>query len=594
MDKGKINGSLGVLLKYAGDHKKLTITGCIFSGFSSALSVVPYICIYFLLKGLFHSWHNLGAASDLNFYGWTAVIVSAGGIVIYFLGLLCTHSAAFRVSKNMKKAALEHIAELPMGFFDRQTSGRLRKIIDENTELTETFLAHQLPDMVGALVLPVAVLILLFIFDWRLGLLCLLPMVISFIFQSRMFVGKNAGFMKTYLDTLEEMNAQAVEYVRGVPVVKVFQQTVFSFKNFYHAIMKYKDFASGYSLNCRVPMVGYTIASNGAAFVLIPAAILLLKNTADPVQFLLDFMFYILFSPLCASIMGRIRYVAEASMQAGQAAERLDMVLKEPVLKEPEVSRKPENTSVSYVDVSFTYTGTAGPAVDHVSFSIPAGNTVALVGTSGGGKTTAASLLPRFFDADGGKVCIGSVDVRDIKTQELMNYVAFVFQDTHLFKASVRENIRLGRPTAAEKEIITALHMAQCDDIIAKLPNGIDTVIGEKGIYLSGGEQQRLALARAILKDAPIIVLDEATAFADSENEAAIQKAFAQLTHNKTVLMIAHRLSTVKNADRIHVMEDGRLVESGTHQELVKLGKIYAKMWNDYQSSIRWKLGKEA
>lgn len=594
MDKKKTDGSLGTLLKYAGNRKKFTIIGCILSGISSALSIVPYICIYFLLKGIFDSWDNLSDATNLNLYGWTAVIVSIGSIFIYFIGLLLTHCSAFRVSKNMKKTALEHIVDLPIGYFSHHKSGRLRKIIDENTELTETFLAHQLPDLVGALVLPVAVLILLFTFDWRLGLLCLLPMIIGIVFQSRMFTGKNAGFMKTYLDALEEMNAQAVEYIRGIPVVKVFQQTVFSFKNFHKAIIKYKEFASGYSLNCRVPMVGYTVASSGSFFVLIPAAVILLRNSADPARFLLDFIFYILFSPLCASMMGRIMYAAEASMQAGQAVERLNTVLKEPVLKEPEISQIPQNASVTYEDVSFTYAGATTPAVNHVTFTIPAGNTVALVGTSGGGKTTAASLLSRFFDVDSGKICIGSVDVRNIKSEDLMKYVAFVFQDTHLFKGSIRENICLARPTASDKEIITALHIAQCDDIIAKLPKGIDTIIGQKGVYLSGGEQQRLALARAILKNAPVIVLDEATAFTDSENEAAIQKAFTHLTKDKTVLMIAHRLSTIKNADMILVMENGEIVERGTHQQLIDIGSIYTKMWKDYQSAIHWKLGKEA
>lgn len=595
MEQKKTKSWLCSLLRYAGKHKRLTILGCTFSGVSSILSLAPYLCLYFIIQDLFESWPQFSNNTNkISEYGWIAVAFAVGSLILYFVGLLCTHFAAFRISKNMKKTAISHAVELPMGYFSHQASGRLRKIIDDNTDMTENFLAHQLPDTVGALVLPIAILVMLFSFDWRLGLLCLAPMVIGILFQSRMFGGKNAGFMTTYMDALEDMNAQAVEYIRGIPVVKVFQQSVFSFKNFHRAIMKYKEFASGYSVNCRVPMVGFTIATNGAFFLLIPAAILILGHTATPVQFLLDFLFYILFSPVCASMMTRVLYAAETSMQAGQAVQRMEQILQEKPLDEPDNPQTAIDSSIEFRNVTFTYSGSKQAALKNISFSVYPGQTVALVGASGGGKTTAASLVPRFFDVDSGAVMVGGIDVRQIHSEELMKQIAFVFQDTHLFKDSVRENIRVAKPDASEEEIRAALHAAQCDDILEKLPRGLDTVIGEKGVYLSGGEQQRTSLARAILKDAPIIILDEATAFADSENEAAIQKAFEKLIQNKTVLMIAHRLSTVKTADQIIVLQDGEIKESGTHEKLLFEKGIYSKIWKDYQSSIAWKLGKEA
>ncbi|MCR5666636.1 MAG: ABC transporter ATP-binding protein/permease [Eubacterium sp.] len=593
MKQHKTNG-LKNLFRYAGRHKALSVIGCILSGISTVMSLVPYLLLYQIIRGLFAGYPTYTNANHLMHYGWLAAFFAGGGLAVYFIGLLCTHFAAFRISKNMKKVAIEQIITLPLGYFSHKASGRLRKIINDNADLTETFLAHQLPDTVGTLVLPVAILIMLFSFDARLGILCLLPLIIGVIFLSRMFVGKNVGFMKTYMDALEDMNAQAVEYIRGMPVVKVFGQSIYSFQNFYRSIQKYKDFASGYSLNCRIPMIGFTIAINSAAFFLIPAAIILLKSTANPVDFLLDFIFYALFSPICGSMMTRILYASETCMQASQALTRMEDTIRQAPLAEPSQPLVPRDASISFRDVTFTYAGATRPALKDINLTVHPGETVALVGASGGGKTTIAGLVPRFFDVDKGEVLVGGINVKDMTSDTLLKQVAFVFQDTHLFKNTIRDNIKIARPDASNEDILDALKAAQCLDIIEKMPRGLDTVIGEHGVYLSGGEMQRLSLARAILKDAPIIILDEATAFADSENEAAIQKALKRLMKDKTVLMIAHRLSTIQNVDRIFVLEAGEIKERGTHNQLINDNGIYAKMWQDYLSSVSWRFTKEA
>jgi ATP-binding cassette subfamily B protein len=539
------------------------------------------------------AWPNFGDAVGLSRYGWLAMTFAVGSILIYFAGLMLAHVAAFGTAKNMRSEAMRHIMDLPLGYFSRQQSGRLRKIIDENAALTESLMAHHLPDIVGALVTPIAILVLLLVFDWRLGLLCLVPLIVGVLCEVPMFGVKSSTYMKEYMDTLEDMNGQAVEYVRGIPVVKVFQQTVYSFKNFYASIMRYRDFAAGYAKSNRLPMVGYTVATNGAFILLIPAGILLLGTATNPQDFLLDFIFYSTFSPLCASMMTRLIYAAQGIMKAGEAVNRINTVFEEKPLAKPSSPQVPKDASVRFEDVLFTYPGMNEPAVKNVSFELLPGKTLALVGASGGGKTTVATLVPRFYDVGEGRVLVGGVDVRNIASDDLMNQVAFVFQDTRLFKDSILENIRAARPDATSEQVMGAARTAQCDDILEKLPQGLGSVIGSKGVYLSGGEQQRVALARAILKDAPIIVLDEATAFADSENEAAIQNALESLTRSKTVLMIAHRLSTVQKADEILVMVDGEIKERGSHEELLEMEGAYSAMWNDYQTSIAWKVGRE-
>ena len=597
MEKQK-NGELSRMFGYAGKFHVLTVLGCVLSGISTILSMLPFVCIWLVIRDLIQAFAagDISLATGSAHYAWMAVVFAAASILIYFIALNCTHLAAFRTATNMRKSAIHHIVTLPLGYFSQNASGRLRNIIDDNAGLTEGFLARGGADLTGAAVMPVAVIILIFLFDWRLGICCLIPMGISVIFLKQMIGGDIAQFMGKYMTALETMNKEAVEYIRGIPVVKVFQQTIYSFKNFHAAIEEYEKFASGYAFKCRFPLTGFTVALNGTFVLLIPVAMFILSGVSGQaayVNVVLDFLFYSLFTPVCATMMNRIMFASEQLMAAKSAVSRVDEILQEKPLKEPEHPLIPADASIVFSDVSFAYPGTKEKALDHISFEVPTGKTVALVGASGSGKSTAASLIPRFYDVQSGSVTIGGVDVRNIEKQELMKRVAFVFQNTCLFKDTLLNNIKAARPDATKEEVLKAADEAQCKDIIDRLPDGLDTLVGTGGTYLSGGENQRIALARAILKDAPIIVLDEATAFADAENEHQIQLAFERLTQNKTVMMIAHRLSTIQDADLILVFKEGQIAERGTHEELVALNGIYSSMWKDYQTSIAWKVGKE-
>lgn len=590
--KAKKQSSLSRILSYAGGHKNLTLLGCILSALSAILGLIPYVCVWLAARKVLETWPGLGVTSDLARWGWTAVWTAIGSIALYFAALMSTHIAAFRTARNIRRTAMAHVLKLPLGFFTGNQSGRLRKLIDDNAGLTEDLLAHKLPDLAGTIVTPIAAILMLFLFDWKMGLLCLLTMVLALLSMCLMMGGKNAGFFHRYQKEIERMSGEAVEYVRGIPVVKMFQQTVYSFKAFYAAIRDYSDLASQYAMSCRIGQTCFLTFINGAFALLIPAA-LLLSSGGDIRTVLVNFIFYALFAPACGQMINRIMYMSEAVMEADEAVGRLDEILDEKPMEESKAAKHPANAAVSFDHVTFTYPGADRPALDDVSFSVRPGQVTALVGPSGGGKTTAASLIPRFWDTDRGTVSIGGVNIREMNTEDLMRQVAFVFQDTRLFKESLLENIRAARPEASRDEVLSAAHAAQCDDILEKMPHGLDTVVGTKGIYLSGGEQQRIALARAILKDAPIVVLDEATAFADPENEHQIQKAFEVLTRNKTVLMIAHRLSTVQNADSIIVLSGGKIIEQGSHESLLSLHGVYTSMWKDYQRSAQWKVGKE-
>lgn len=596
MNKKK-NAELSQMFKFAGNRHWLTIAGCVLAGISTVLSMIPFVCIWFVVRDIVNAMiqgdQSLAIAS--GHYAWLAVAFSLVSIFLYFLALCCSHLAAFRTATNMKKEAMHHIVMLPLGYFSQNASGRLRKIIDDNAGLTEGFLAHQLPDLTGAVVMPIAVIILLFVFDWRLGICCMVPLVISVFFLKKMMGGENANFMSGYMSALENMNKEAVEFVRGIPVVKVFQQTVYSFKNFRAAIEEYKKYASGYAICCRIPLTGFNVTLNGTFILLIPVAMMIFAGTSgqsDTQKLFFDFLFYSLFTPICTTMMNRIMFASEQLMAAKSAVSRIEAVLQEKPLEEAKAPKMPKDASVVFQDVSFTYPGAKKKALYHVSFEVPVGKTVALVGASGSGKSTAANLIPRFYDVQEGTVFVGGVDVRRIAKEDLMEEIAFVFQNTRLFNDTLLENIRAARPNATRTEVIKAAEAAQCGDIIKRLPKGLDTVVGNGGTYLSGGENQRIALARAILKDAPIIVLDEATAFADAENEHQIQLAFEGLTHGKTVLMIAHRLSTIQNADQILVFGDGNIIERGNHDELLKKNGVYASMWKEYQTQITWKVGK--
>ena len=598
--------SLSRILDYTGSYRILTIFGCILSGIAAVLGLVPYVCVWLVAREVLTVFPDVRAASGLEKWGWIAVAFAVANILFYFAALMCTHIAAFRTARNIRMAAMTHVLKLPMGFFTGNQSGRLRKLIDDNAGLTEDLLAHKLPDLTATFLTPVAGVIMLFLFDWRMGLLCLLTMILALACMMAMMGGKNAGFFHRYQKEIEKMSGEAVEYVRGIPVVKMFQQTVYSFKAFYNAIHSYSELASQYAMSCRNGQTGFLTCINGAFALLIPAA-LLLASGGDVRQTAVNFIFYILFAPACGAMINRIMYMSEAVMEADEAILRLDEIMAEKPLEEGKNAGWPENSGkglypaagtagdsqVEFSHVTFTYPGGVRPALEDVSFTVRPGSVVALVGPSGGGKTTAASLIPRFWDVDSGSVTVGGVDVRKLDSRTLMSRVAFVFQDTRLFKQSLLENIRAARPEATREQVLEAARAAQCGDILEKLPDRLDTVIGTKGVYLSGGECQRIALARAILKDAPIVALDEATAFADPENEHQIQKAFETLTRGKTVLMIAHRLSTIRNADQIIVLKEGKIAEQGTHRQLLETGGIYAEMWADYQRSAQWKVGKE-
>lgn len=588
----KKQSNLSKLIGYAGGHKKLTLLGCALSGVAAILGLVPYICVWLVARDALSSYPAVEHAGQMITWGWMAVWFAVANIVVYFAALMCTHIAAFRTARNIRHTGVAHVMRLPLGFFTGNQSGRLRKIIDDNAALTEDLLAHKLPDLTAAVVTPIAAVILLFAFDWRMGLLCLLTMILAMVCMFSMMGGKNAGFFHRYQQEIEKMSGEAVEYVRGIPVVKVFQQTVYSFKAFYAAIQSYSNLASQYAMSCRNGQTSFLTCINGAFVLLIPAAILL-SSGGDGWSVLADFIFYALFAPACGAMINRIMYASESVMEADEAMMRLAEILDQNPLPEPAKPEEPLSSEVTFDHVTFRYPGMEHPALDDVSFTVKSGTIVGLVGPSGGGKSTAAAMIPRFWDVQSGSVKIGGVDVRQMDSRDLMSRVAFVFQDTKLFKTSILENIRMARPKATIEEVKAAAKAARCDDILEKLPRGLDTVVGTQGVYLSGGEAQRIALARAILKDAPIIVLDEASAFADPENEALIQKAFEKLTKDKTVLMIAHRLSTIRNANDILVMEKGKLAEWGSHEELLAKGGLYADMWKDYQQAAAWKVGKE-
>ena len=596
--KQKKKSDVAVLLDYAGNHKGLTFLGLALSAVSMLLSMAPYICIWLAARDLIAVAPDWTKAQSVAQYGWLAFAFAVAGIILYFAGLMCTHLAAFRTAANIRKQGVAHVMKARLGLFDSNASGLMRGRLDAAAADTETLLAHNLADIVGTITLFIAMLVMMFIFDWRMGAACLLAAVISIVAMFSMMGGNNAKLMAEYQAAQDRMTKAGTEYVRGVPVVKIFQQTVYSFKAFQQAIEDYSDKSEYFQAKvCRVPQSINLTFTEGAFVFLVPAALFLAPSAlagSDFAGFVTNFAFYAVFSAIISTALAKIMFAASGMMLAGTALGRIDQVMGAPELKNPDHPQKPQNSRVEFENVSFTYDGAETPALSHVSFTAEPGQTVALVGPSGGGKTTAASLIPRFWDVDSGSVTVGGADVRELDGAALMGQVAFVFQDTRLFKESLLENIRAARPDASREEVLAAAHAAQCDDILEKLPQGLDTVVGAKGVYLSGGEQQRIALARAILKDAPIVVLDEATAFADPENEHQIQKAFETLTRNKTVLMIAHRLSTVQNADNIIVLSEGKIAEQGSHSALLERNGVYAAVWADYQRSAKWKVGKEA
>ena len=587
----KKQSDLSRLMGYAGNYRYFTYASWVLSAVSALVALVPFVYIWKILRDVLNAAPDYAQAVNIPHYGWMAVLFAVLAYLIYIAALMCSHLSAFRVATNLRLEVSEHLATLPLGFTETFGSGKLRKIIHESTGAAETFLAHQLPDKYNAMATPIGLLVLLLVFDWRLGLLSLVPVALGFVIMSAMTGRRMADKMRQYGNALESMSNEAVEYVRGIPVVKTFGQSVFSFKKFKATIDEYEKWVIAYTKELRMPMMLYTAAINGVFAFLIVGGLLFTRNGVTS-EFLLNLLFYIIITPVISLTLTRIMYMSENELVVADALARVDSVLDAEPVPENDHPRHPKDASVSLKDVHFSYDSKTD-VIKGVSLKIQPGQTVAFVGPSGGGKSTLANLICRFFDVQSGSVRVGGADVRDIPKEELMDTISFVFQNSRLLKGSILDNVRLGRAQATEAEVLAALKAAQCMDIVEKFPEGIHTVIGTKGVYLSGGEQQRVAIARAMLKNAPILILDEATAFADPDNEAKVQAAFAQLAKGKTVLMIAHRLSTVANADCIYVVQDGQIVESGTKDELCAQNGLFARMWQDYQASVQWKVAKE-
>ena len=587
----KKQSDLSRLMGYAGNYRYFTYASWVLSAASALVALVPFVYIWKILRDVLNAAPDYAQAVNIPHYGWMAVLFAVLAYIIYIAALMCSHLSAFRVATNLRLEVSEHLATLPLGFTETFGSGKLRKIIHESTGAAETFLAHQLPDKYNAMATPIGLLVLLLVFDWRLGLLSLVPVALGFVIMSAMTGRRMADKMRQYGNALESMSNEAVEYVRGIPVVKTFGQSVFSFKKFKAIIDEYEKWVIAYTKELRMPMMLYTAAINGVFAFLIVGGLLFTRNGVTS-EFLLNLLFYIIITPVISLTLTRIMYMSENELVVADALARVDSVLDAEPVPENDHPRHPKDASVSLKDVHFSYDGKTD-VIKGVSLKIQPGQMVAFVGHSGGGKSTLANLICRFFDVQSGSVRVGEADVRDIPKEELMDTISFVFQNSRLLKGSILDNVRLGRAQATEAEVLAALKAAQCMDIVEKFPEGIHTVIGTKGVYLSGGEQQRIAIARAMLKNAPILLLDEATAFADPDNEVRVQAAFAQLAKGKTVIMIAHRLSTVANADCIYVVQDGQIAESGTKDELCAQNGLFARMWQDYQASVQWKVAKE-
>lgn len=589
----KKQSNLSRLLDYAGTYRILTYLSWVLAAAGALLALVPFGYIWRILREVIEVAPQYENAVHVTRYGWMAVTFAVVAVLTYIAGLMCSHLAAFRIATNLRLAMVKHIATLPLGAIEQFGSGKLRRTISETAGAAETYLAHQLPDQAKAMATIAGLLTLLLAFDWRLGLLSLVPVALAFAVMTSMTGKKMQEQMTQYQNALADMSGEAVEYVRGIPVVKTFGQTVFSFKKFKGTIDNYERWVIAYTKQLRWPMIFYTLAVNSVFVFLIAGAFLFASGGTDGGA-LLNLLFYIIITPVISLTLTKLMFMSENGMIVQDAITRIDRVLESPSLSCSNAPKHPKDSSVALDHVTFSYDGVKN-ALEDISLSIGAGQTVAFVGPSGGGKSTLAALIARFFDPQSGKISIGGVNVKDIDKSELMDTVSFVFQNSRLIKGSILDNVRMGKPNATDGEVLAALSAAQCMDIIEKFPDGVRTVIGSQGVYLSGGETQRLAIARAMLKNAPVLILDEATAFADPDNETKVQAAFNALAKGRTVIMIAHRLSTVVNADRIYVLKEGRLAESGSFAELSgQADSLFGTMWRDYQQSVQWKVAKEA
>jgi len=577
------------LMPYMEKKKILLPLALILSAISAVLNIIPFVLIWVIVRSILSSG-SVSDISNLSFYAWMAFISAVSGIVLYFLSLMSSHLAAFHVEVGIQKIGMKKILNMPLGFFDKYSSGKIRKIINDGAGTTHTFLAHQLPDIAGSIISPIILIALIIFVDWRMGVVSLIPIILGFLTMSFMVSSKGKSFQKQYYDSLEEMSSESVEYIRGIPVVKTFGQSIFSFKRFYNSIIKYKDMVYAYTVLWQKPMSFYTVIMESAAFFLVPIGILLIGRSNDLALVLSDFVFYILISPIFTLLLMKSMYFRQNILIAEQAIDRIDNLLEYPTMEYSQIAKNNKNFDLEFKNVSFSYDKSDKKAVDNISFTLKEGQTIALVGPSGGGKTTIARLAARFWDIDEGEISVGGVNVNDMPKQELMDTISFVFQSTNLLKGSLRENILFGNALDSEETLNKAIINSQSKEIIDNLENGLETQIGSQGTYLSGGEQQRIALARAMVKNAPILLLDEATAFADPENEHLIHKALKELSSGKTTLMIAHRLTTVKDVDKILVIKDSKIVEEGNHKQLIKKNGLYKTMWDEYQQSIDWKI----
>lgn len=590
--KSKKKSAFSKLMEFAGNHKYFSYISCVLAVISAWVALIPFYDVWCIIKEILEVRPDFSKAVHITSYGWQAVGFALLSMVFYIAALMCSHKAAFRVQANMRIYMMEHIMKLPLGYVESEGTGKIRKIVTDSSAATETYLAHNLPDKAVSYATPIGILAMMAVFDWRLGLISLIPAVLAFVIMGTMMMGpKMAEDMKQYQNSLETMSSEAVEYVRGVPVLKTFGQTIFSFKRFKAAIDEYEKWTIGYTKAMMLPMIGFTVFSNGIFAALIIAAYVLGGNVVTD-TFVLNLIFYILITATLTTTLMKVAYAGESQMIVEDALKRMDEIIDVLELPEGNSSEKIKDASVSLENVTFSYDDSKTNAVDGITLDIKAGEHIAFVGPSGGGKTTLASLIARFWDVTEGSIKIGGTDVKNIENDKLMNLVSYVFQDSRLLKTSILENARMGRPDASDSEVMDALKKAQCSDIIDKLPQGINTVIGSKGTYVSGGEMQRISIARAFLKNSPILILDEATAFADPDNEKKVQLAFENLSKDKTVIMIAHRLSTVTNADCIYVLKDGKIAEADTHEKLVGAGGVYTHMWNEYNKSVNWQVGK--
>lgn len=582
--------NLLILMDYAGKFKYFTIGSIVLAAVSACVALLPFVEIWKIAKEVISVMPDFSKAQHIEDYGITAVKYAVNAMCIYFAALGCSHVGAFRTVANIREKCVEKVIRMPLGHIESEGSGKIRKIIINSSAAIENFMAHTTPDRTVAMVTPLAMLAMLLYFDWKIGLLCIATIVAAFMIMYIFMVGKNLKKdMEAYNAALENMTNEAVEYVRGIPVVKTFGQSVFSFKKFKKSIDDYEKFTIGYTSRFRIPMTAYTVVINSAFAILIGVALYNSGIAADP-EFFSNLLFYIIFTPVIAVIFFKLMHSSEADMIVENSLSRINSVLDVKEIEETTNPQEPVDYSVEFQDVKFRYAGAENNALDGISLKIPSGNHVAFVGPSGGGKTTSASLVSRFWDATEGKILIGGVDVKDIPQKRLSEIVSYVFQDSKLLKTSILENVRIANPDATDSEVIDVLRRAQCSDIIDRLPDGANSILGSKGTYLSGGEQQRIAIARVMLRNTPILVLDEATAFADPENEEKVQQAFNEISKGKTVIKIAHRLSTVVDSDAVFVLKDGKIAETGNHQSLVSQHGIYSKMWNEYQKSVDWKI----